>query len=69
MAIRIARSNATMKLSPSRDYDVACFFGDGSRARAVLGWNPTVDLCDGLGRLMSDFRKACLASRHTEGAK
>lgn len=40
---------------PERDYDVAHFVGDPSRARELLGWQPRVTIEDGLNRLVSDF--------------
>ena len=44
--------------APPRSFDVSRFHGDPSRARELLGWEPRVVLCDGLARLVGDFR-AC----------
>jgi UDP-glucose 4-epimerase len=38
-----------------RDYDVAHFVGDPTRALELLGWRPEVDLTDGLQQLIRDF--------------
>jgi len=35
---------------PGRDWDTADWVADPSAARALLGWQPTVDLADGLAR-------------------
>ena len=51
---------------PERDYDVAQFVGDPSRAFELLQWQPEVDLSDGLRRLIRDFVQ--LAERSHEPA-
>jgi nucleoside-diphosphate-sugar epimerase len=55
--------------APSRDYDVARFYGSPERARELLGWRPRVGLEEGLSRLIADFRDALAArSRKVGGA-
>lgn len=55
LAIELAGTEAAMRLAPPRDFDVARFHGDPARARSLLGWEATVSLRDGLGRLVEDF--------------
>ena len=38
---------------PGRDWDSADWVSDPSAARRLLGWNPTVDLAEGLRRTWS----------------
>jgi UDP-glucose 4-epimerase len=40
---------------PERNYDVAHFVGNPSRARELLGWQARVAVEDGVRRLVSDF--------------
>ena len=51
------RSNHAVKVTeaPSRNYDVSRFYGDASRTRELLGWQPEVALADGFAKLMADF--------------
>jgi nucleoside-diphosphate-sugar epimerase len=56
LAIELARSQSTIVEAPPRSYDVATFYGDPGRARALLGWTARVTLPEGLGRLINDFR-------------
>jgi UDP-glucose 4-epimerase len=56
MAIRIAESDSTIRHASPRDFDVARFFGDPARARALLDWQPQVGLEVGLARLIQAFR-------------
>lgn len=44
-----------LREAPERDYDVAQFVGDPSRARELLGWQPRVTVEDGVHRLVRDF--------------
>lgn len=55
-AISIAGTTSTVRHAPPRSFDVARFYGDNRRARALLGWSPQVDLDTGLARLIADFR-------------
>lgn len=48
---------ATIHDAPARDYDVARFYGDPSRARTLLGWSATIDVEHGVRRLVEDFRR------------
>jgi len=41
--------------APARSYEVTRFVGDPSRARALLGWQPQIDLAEGMARLVQDF--------------
>jgi len=56
LAIRIADTGATIKHAPARSFDVARFVGDGTRARQLLDWQPRVNLCEGLTRLVRAFQ-------------
>jgi len=58
--ISLAGSRSHWSEAPSRSFDVSRFYGDPSRAHAVLGWSPRVPLRDGLGRLIADFREELL---------
>ena len=42
--------------APPRPFDVSRFYGDPSRARELLGWEPRVGLRDGFRRLVRDHR-------------
>lgn len=69
MAIRIARTGATIRAAPPRDFDVARFFGSPARAKALLGWQPYVGLEEGLTRLISVFREPQDSMHSTEVAR
>jgi nucleoside-diphosphate-sugar epimerase len=43
---------------PQRSYDVTRFVGDPRRARALLGWQASIDISDGVRRLADDFALA-----------
>lgn len=57
LAVRLAQSGATIRPADPREFDVARCFGDPSRAKALLGWQPLVQLEDGLARLIQAFRE------------
>jgi nucleoside-diphosphate-sugar epimerase len=57
LAIRLGDAGSSIRLAPPRDFDVARFWGDPSRAREILGWQPNVPLEDGLARLIRQFRE------------
>lgn len=57
LAIRMGEPGATIRPSPPRDFDVARFFGDPARAKALLGWQPEISLEVGLARLIQAFRE------------
>jgi UDP-glucose 4-epimerase len=53
---------------PERDYDVAHFVGDPSRAFELLLWRPEVHLSEGLQRLIRDFAQLAERSPRTSPA-
>lgn len=57
MAIEAGGGAASWYEAPSRDYDVAMFVGDPTRARELLGWSPEVSLRDGVESLTRSFAK------------
>lgn len=57
LAISLAKNPTTKKEYPSRNYDVARFYGDTSLAKSILGWKHTTQLRTGLGQLINDFFK------------
>ena len=63
LAIRLADTDSRTMSAPGRDFDVAHFRGDPSRARNVLGWQPRMSLEDGLAGLIRDFRLAEKSAR------
>ena len=56
LATELAGRTAPLMEAPARPFDAAGFFGDPSRAKEVLGWEPRVALRDGLARIVRDFR-------------
>jgi nucleoside-diphosphate-sugar epimerase len=56
LAIQLGQSGSTIKVTPSRDFDVARFYGDPTRAKTLLGWQPLVGLEEGIARLVHAFR-------------
>ncbi len=56
LAQRLAGGRAPLTFEPSVDGTVARFWGDPSRARALLGWQATTSVESGLGRLIEAFR-------------
>ncbi|MCA9527950.1 MAG: hypothetical protein KC549_16800, partial [Myxococcales bacterium] len=56
LAARLGQRGSSIRAASPRDFDVARFVGDPSRARAVLGWEPQVHLEEGLARLIDAFR-------------
>lgn len=63
MAIEIANSSSMIVDAPPRNFDVAQFYGDPSRAFELLGWSPQVSLREGLARLIDDFRDEVVAAK------
>lgn len=55
LAARLGQSGSAIRPSAPRDFDVARFIGDPSRAKALLGWQPLIRLEDGLARLVQAF--------------
>jgi nucleoside-diphosphate-sugar epimerase len=56
LAIELAGTRSPLHDAPPRNFDVARFDGDPTRASALLDWSPRVALRDGLARLIKDFR-------------
>jgi UDP-glucose 4-epimerase len=55
LAARLGQSDSVIRPAAPRDFDVARFFGDPTRAKALLGWQPLVRIEDGLARLVQAF--------------
>lgn len=55
-AVDLAGSASPLVHAPPRNYDVARFYGDPSRAHTILGWQPRVPLRDGLARFLAALR-------------
>ena len=58
LAVSLGDMGVSVEEGPPRSFDVSHFYGDPSRALALLGWRPRVHLWDGLRRLINDFRTA-----------
>lgn len=56
LAVRFGQPNCSIRPSAPRDFDVARFFGDPTRAKELLGWQPRVPVEEGLERLIRAFR-------------
>lgn len=56
LAVSLADSRSEVVEAPPRDYDVARFVGDPTRAARELGWRAEISLRDGLARLIADLR-------------
>jgi len=57
LAVTLGRSRSTIREAPPRSYDVSHFYGSPRRATELLGWKPRVELAEGLGRLIQDFKR------------
>lgn len=57
LAIELAGSQSDIAHATPRNFDVARFFGDRSRARELLNWTPEVSLRQGLAQLISAYHK------------
>lgn len=62
-------SSCSIRPAASRDFDIARFLGDPSRAKNLLGSQGLVRLVDGLARLVLAFRDAHLAPEAQEFAR
>ncbi|MEL7219496.1 MAG: NAD(P)-dependent oxidoreductase [Pseudomonadota bacterium] len=64
------RSNHSVKLTeaPSRNFDVSRFYGDTSRTRELLGWQPEVALAEGFAKLVTDFESTDTKVFYPEGS-
>jgi len=69
LAVRLGQAGSSIRPAAPRDFDVARFFGDPSRAKALLGWQPLVRLEDGLGDLLRAFRAAHRGAEAQEVAR
>lgn len=56
LAIRLGGSGSSIRVAEPRNFDVARFYGNPSRAKALLGWQAQVKLGCGLARLVQAFR-------------
>ncbi|QED29953.1 NAD(P)-dependent oxidoreductase [Microvenator marinus] len=56
MAIELAESHARVQLSAPRNFDVAQFYGNPSRAIQILGWRAETSVREGLERLIDAYR-------------
>lgn len=55
LAVQLSKSDSAIRNASPRAFGVARFFGDPSRAKALLGWQAKVRLEDGLIRLIHAF--------------
>jgi nucleoside-diphosphate-sugar epimerase len=56
LAAQLGAMGSRIQHAEPRNYDVARFYGDPSRAKALLGWQTRVGLEEGLTRLVHAFR-------------
>lgn len=68
MAVEAAGSHSLINEARPRDYDVAQFWGDPSRAHELLGWQAEVEIEDGVRRLVRDFEASLKVSAAVRGA-
>jgi UDP-glucose 4-epimerase len=66
--VRLSASASRVIEAPPRSFDVARFFGDPSRAHALLGWRAAVPLQSGLVGLIAEFREHACSRSSTEVA-
>ncbi len=57
IAIHTTQSTSVCVNAPSREFDVSRFYGDGARAKQLLGWSPRVAIEDGIAMLADEMRK------------
>lgn len=55
LARSASRRTAKVLEAPAPNQYVTRFVGDPSRARALFGWRPQIDIADGMARLVRDF--------------
>jgi UDP-glucuronate decarboxylase len=63
--ITICGSNSNVKYLPLPQDDPKQRKPDISRAKTILGWNPTIQLRDGLERTVADFKNRMMSSETT----
>lgn len=56
LAVSLTDTRSDIVDAPGRDFDVAHFVGDPTRAHRELGWRAEISLRDGLARLLGDLR-------------
>jgi UDP-glucuronate decarboxylase len=62
--IAICESKSDVKYLPLPQDDPKQRKPDISRAQAILGWNPTIQLNDGLSKTVQDFKKRVLSAEY-----
>lgn len=56
MAISMGSPGTSFEVAPSRNFDVARFFGTYERARQLLGWEPRISVEEGLRGLIEAYK-------------
>ncbi len=56
LVVELANSDAAVTEAPPRDFDVSTFYGNPSRAKALLNWQVEISLREGIRRLIKDFQ-------------
>lgn len=56
IARRTSHHNIQIQEAPSRSFDVSKFWGDTTRARKILNWNPCVTIEEGIQRLTRQYQ-------------
>ena len=63
LSIDLADSHSDIVHSAPRNFDVARFLGDHSRAAELLNWTPEISLREGLSRLINTYRKEYVSTK------
>ena len=58
-------NNCQLQEAPPRNYDVATFYGDPTRAQDILGWRATTDLQTGIAKLVQAFKLQATIDSHS----
>lgn len=58
MVIKTLESKSVIQYAQGRFYDVNKFYADPAKARQILGFNPSIDLRDGLKKSIGQLREA-----------
>ena len=56
--IKVLNSQSQIKYSQGRSYDVNKFYADPAKAKQILGYNPSIDLEEGIGLAIKDLKDA-----------
>ena len=56
-AVEFGKCGVSVIEAPPRAFDVTHFVGDPSRAKALLGWEPYIDVLDGFRRLTAAYSR------------